>query len=91
MNTLGFNYDNIMALAKKADYKKIMIMRNTWGDGSWCIVNKVALKSGGKYGFAYGHIHYSNGNEYDGSINCAGNFSWKTIKVLDDNMEVEQL
>ncbi len=91
MNTFGFNYDNIMALAKEADYKKIMIMRDTWTDGSWCIVNKVVLKPGGKYGFAYGRIHYRNGNEYTGSINCAGTFSWRTIKVLNENMEVEQL
>ena len=91
MNTASFHYDNIMALAKEADYKKIMIMRNTWADGNWCIVNKVVLKPGGKYGFAYGHIHYRNGNEYTGSIDCAGNFSWRTIKVLEENMEVEQL
>ena len=86
-----YEYDNIMSLAKKAGYKKIMIMRNSWGNGSWAIVNSVTLKPGGKYGFAEGHIHYSNGTTKNGNIECAGNFSWRTIKVLEEDMIVKQL
>jgi len=48
-------YDNIMNLAKEHGLKKIMVMRNTWGFGSWCIVNKVVFKPNG-YGSAYGYI-----------------------------------
>lgn len=81
-------YDNIIALAKQSEYKKIMIMRNSWGNGNWCIVNKIVIKPDGKYGFAYGHIHYANGNTQNGSIPCAGTYAWRTIKVLDEDMEV---
>lgn len=84
-------FDNIMALAKKANYKKIVIMRISWATGSKCIVDKVVLKPDGKYGFAYGHIYYRDGNEIHGEIKCAGNYSWRTIEILDEDMEVEQL
>ena len=47
------DFDNIMGLAKANGLKKIMIMRNSWGNGNWCIVNKVIFKPDGKYGFAY--------------------------------------
>ena len=87
----NYEYDNIMALAKKAGYKKIMVMRNSWGPGSWAIVNSVTLKSDGKYSFASGHIHYANGNTSNGNIHCAGNYSWRTIKVLEEDMIVQQL
>ena len=90
MNTM-YEYDNIMALAKKANYKKIMIMRNSWGQGSWAIVDSVTLKPGGRYGFASGHIHYSNGNTKNGNIECAGNFSWRIVKILDEDMTVTKL
>ena len=86
-----YEYDNIMSLAKKAGYKKIMIMRNSWGNGSWAIVNSVTLKPGGRYGCAEGHIQYSNGATKNGNIECAGNYSWRTIKVLEEDMEVKQL
>ena len=87
----NYEYDNIMALAKKAGYKKIMVIHNSWGQGSWAIVNSVTLKSDGRYGFASGHIHYSNGNTSNGNIQCAGNYSWRTIKVLEEDMVVKQL
>ena len=87
----NYEYDNIMALAKASGYKKIMIMRNSWNNGNWCIVNKVILKPDGKYGYAYGHIHYADGNKFNGSIPCAGTFAWRTIKVLEEDMEVQQL
>ncbi len=83
-------YKNIMELAKESGYKKIRIKRNTWGN-SWGIVEKVSLKRNGRYGFAYGHIHYSNGNIVDGEIKSAGTFAWKTIEILNDDMEVEYL
>lgn len=81
-------YDNIMNLAKEHNFKKIMIMRNSWGNGNWCIVNKVEIKENG-YGSAFGHIHYSNGNKSNGSIPCAGTYAWRVIKVLEEDMEVE--
>ena len=86
-----YEYDNIMSLAKKAGYKKIMIVRNSWGKGSWAIVNSVTLKPGGEYGFATGHVHYSNGNTCNGKIECAGTFAWRTVKVLEEDMIVKQL
>lgn len=84
-------YTNIMTLAKESNYKKIMVVRDSWGKGNWCIVNKVVLKPDGVYGFAYGHIQYANGSKSNGSIQCAGTYAWKTVKVLDQDMEVEQL
>ena len=81
-------YDNIISLAKKSNYKKIVIMRNSWATGNWCIVNKVIIKPDGKYGEAYGHIHYKDGNTKNGSIPCAGTYAWRTIKVLEEDMEV---
>lgn len=83
-------YDNIMNLAKSNGLKKIMIMRNSWGYGNWCIVNKVIFKRNG-YGFAYGHIHYADGNVKNGKIECAGTFAWRVIKVFEDDLEVEYL
>ena len=87
----NYEYDNIMSLAKKAGYKKIMVMRNSWGQENWAIVNSVTLKPDGKYGFASGHIHYANGHTSNGNIQCAGNYSWRTIKVLEEDMVVTQL
>ena len=87
----NYEYDNIMSLAKKAGYKKIMVMRNSWGQVNWAIVNSVTFKPDGKYGFASGHIHYANGNTSNGNIQCAGNYSWRTIKILEEDMVVTQL
>ena len=84
-------YDNIIALAKKSNYKKIMIIRDSWENGNWCIVNKIVIKPDGKYGYAYGHIHYTNGNTKNGNISCAGTYTWRIIKVLEDDMEVVQM
>lgn len=86
-----YEYDNIMSLAKQAGYKKIMVMRDSWNDGNWAIINSVRLKPDGKYGFASGHIHYANGNTCNGSIPCAGCYSWRIIKILDQDMTVTQL
>lgn len=41
-------------------------------------------------------MRYSTDNHYyekfeDGTIKCAGTYAWKTIKVLEDNMEVVYL
>ena len=91
MSVMKEKYDNIMSLAKESNYKKIMIMRNSWSNGNWCIVNKVVLKPDGKYGYAFGHINYANGNKKDGPIPCAGTYAWRTVKVLEEDMEVEQL
>ena len=84
-------YTNIMALAKESNFKKIIIMRSTWGKGNWCRVDKVELNPDGIYGFAYGHIEYRDGNILDGKIKCAGCYQWRTIKVLNDDMEVIHL
>lgn len=88
---MDYEYDNIMALAKKHGLKKIMIMRNSWSFGNWCIVNKVVFKPDGKYGFAYGFTKYANGNKVSGKIACAGTYAWRVIKVLDEDLEVEYL
>ena len=86
-----YEYDNIMSLAKKAGYKKIMVVRNSWGKWNWAIINSVTLKPGGEYGFATGHTHYANGNTYNGNIECAGTYAWRTVKVLEEDMVVKQL
>ena len=85
---MSYGFDNIMNLARESRFKKIMIMRNSWGEGNWCRVDKVVYNPDGKYGKAYGHIHYRDGNEKDGEISCAGNYSWRTIKVLEEEMEI---
>lgn len=83
------DYDTIMNLAKNNNFKKIMVMRDSWGYGSWCIVNKVMLNSDERYGLALGHIHYSDGNVKNGLIDAASTYSWKVIKVFDEMMDVE--
>ena len=85
----GYEYDNIISLAKQYNFRKIMIMRNSWNNGNWCIVNKVIIKPDNKYGYAYGHIHYANGNKENGAIPCAGTYAWRVIKVLEEKMEVD--
>lgn len=51
----------------------------------------MVIKPDGKYGYAYGHIHYANGNKENGLISGAGTYAWRVIKVLEDNMEVEYI
>lgn len=85
-----YEYDNIMSLAKKANFKKIIIMRDSWNYGNWAIVNSVTLNPDGKYGSARGHIHYANGDTKNGDIFCAGCYTWRTVKVLEDDMKVIQ-
>lgn len=89
MNKSKYEYDNIISLAKKNNFKKIMIMRNSWNNGNWCIVNKISINKDGKYGEAYGHIHYASGDKTNGNIPCAGTYAWRVIKVFEENMEVE--
>lgn len=91
MSNQNYEYDNIMSLAQKHNFKKIMIMRNSWNTGNWCIVNKVVFKPDKKYGYAYGHIHYANGNKCNGSIPCAGTYAWRVIKELEEDLEVEYM
>ncbi len=88
---MDYEYENIMNLAKKYNFKKIMIMRDSWNNGNWCIVNKVVFKPDENYGFAYGHIHYKDGNKVNGAITCAGTYAWRVIKVLEEDMEVVYL
>ena len=49
---------------------------------------KVVFQSDGKYGCAYGHIHYKDGNKINGSIPGAGTYSWRVIKVLEEDLEI---
>ncbi len=88
---MEYEYDNIISLAKKSNYKKIMIMRNSWGKENWCIVNKIVIKPDKKYGYAYGHIQYADGNTKNGSIPSAGTYAWRIVRVLDEDMEVVEL
>lgn len=67
------------------------LLKNSWNDGNWCIVNKVIFKPDGKYGFAYGHIHYKDGNTSNRAIPSAGTYARRVIKVLEDDLEVEYL
>ena len=83
----NYEYDNILNLAKKHNFKKIMVMRNSWGYGNWAIVNKLTIKDE-NYAYATGHIHYANGNKENGTIPCAGTYAWRVIKVLDEDMVV---
>ncbi len=88
---MEYEYDNIMSLAKKHNFKKIMIMRNSWSNGNWCIVNKVVYKPDGKYGWAYGHTQYKSGDKENGQISCAGTYAWRVIKVLEEDLEVDYI
>ncbi|MEG0898356.1 MAG: hypothetical protein RSF40_01420 [Oscillospiraceae bacterium] len=86
---MEYEYDNIMNLAKKHGFKKIMIMRDSWNDGNWCIVNKVYFNADGKYGSAFGHIHYASGKRTNGNIACAATYAWRVVKVLEEDLEVQ--
>ena len=84
-------YDTILSLAKKNNFKKIMIMRDSWSVGNWCIVNIINIKPDGKYCYAFGHIKYSNGNTFNGRLPAENTYSWKLIKVLDEDMKVNYM
>lgn len=49
---------------------------------------KVLFQSDGEYGCAYGRIHYKDGNKINGSIPGAGTYSWRGIKVLEEDLEI---
>lgn len=80
-------YTNIIELARRANFKKIMIKRDSWNYGNYCIVNEIKLKhdKNEKYcDFVLGFIKYSNGDKKTGSIEGANTYIWRTIKVFDD-------
>jgi hypothetical protein len=52
---------------------------------------KVVFQSDGKYGCAYGHIHYKDGNKIKGSISGAGTYSWRVVKVLEEDLGILSL
>ena len=81
-------YDTILSLAKKSNFKKIMIMRDSWNAGNWCIVNRIKIRANGKECNAYGYIKYADGNTFNGYLPANNTYSWKLIKVLDEDMEV---
>ena len=86
-------YDNIFKLAKKNNFKIIVVKRRTWGK-SYAVVTGVTLKPYGDgriYGNAYGSIHYSNGNEEHGEIPNAGCYQWKVIEILNGDMTVDYI
>lgn len=81
------DYTNIIELARRADFKKIMIKRNSWSYGSNCIVNQIVLKDNKDEtycAYVLGHIKYSNGTRRTGVIECANTYAWRTIKVFED-------
>lgn len=80
--------DNIFDLWLRHGEKRIMVKRSSkWGKGNWCIVNKCICKppnkDGAIYGVAFGHIHYADGNVFNGAIPNCGCGGWEIIKVLD--------
>lgn len=83
------DYDTIANLCRENNFKKIMVIRNSWEYGNWCIVNKVIFKEDKRYCNACGHINYKNGNKINGLIEGASTYSWKLIKVLDEEMDIE--
>lgn len=86
-----YEYDNIMNLAEKSNYKQIIIMRDSWNYGNWCIVHSVHIKPDG-YGWAYGFIQYADGNKYHGQIPCSGTYAWRIVKILEDKeMNVKRI
>lgn len=83
-------FDSIFNLAKLAGYKKIMVVRDSWSLGNWCIVNWVCINEKDPYGIAYGHINYANGNKHHGKIDDACATSWKLVRILDEEMTVKK-
>lgn len=82
------DYDTILSLARKNNFKKIMIIRDSWNGENWCIVNAIKIKPDGKYCRPYGYIKYANGDTFNGYLPAANTYSWKLIKVLDEDMKV---
>jgi len=81
-------YDTILLLAKKSNFKKIMIMRDSWNAGNWCIVNAIRIIPNAKYCNPYGYIKYANGNTFNGYLPADNTYSWKLIKILDEDRKV---
>lgn len=81
-------YDTILSLARKSNFKKIMIMRDSWNAGNWCIVNTIKIRHDGKHCNPYGYIKYANGNTFRGYLPADNTYSWKLIKVLEEDMKV---
>ena len=81
-------YDTILALARKSNFKKIMIIRDSSNPANRCIVNSIEIKPDGEHCKPYGYIKYSNGNTFKGYLPADNTYSWKLIKVLDENMKV---
>lgn len=79
-------YQNIVELAKENNYKEIMVQRDSWGKGGYGIVNELVLKSeDDKYGrYCLMYVHYANGNTKYNERMPSGTYSWKLLKVLDD-------
>jgi hypothetical protein len=80
-------YDSIIALARSVNFKKIMIMRNTWSKGNWGIVNKIYIKDNIDEIYCKnveGFIQYANGNKHKGSFPCFNTYAWRIVKVLDE-------
>ena len=84
-------YDTILSLARKSNYKKIMIIRDSWNTGNWCIVNSIKIKPDGEHCIPYGYIKYSNGNTFNGYLPVSNTYSWKLIKVLAEDINVVEL
>ena len=75
-------YDTILSLARKNNFKKIMIMRYS------CIVNSIEIKPNGEHCKTYGYIKYANGNTFNGHFPADNTYSQKLIKVLDEDIKV---
>jgi hypothetical protein len=87
-----YEYSNLIALARSVGFKKIMVMRNSWSNGNWGVVNKIYIKDDTNETYCKnvtGHIHYKNGNTSNGSFSCFNTYAWRIIKVFDDqNIEI---
>ena len=56
-------YDTILSLARKSNFKKIMIIRDSWNTGNWYIVNSIEIKPDGEHCKPYGYIKYANNKQ----------------------------
>ena len=81
-------YDTILSLVRESNFKKIMIIRDSWNAGNWCIVNSIEIKTDGEHCKPYGYIKYTNGNTFNGYLPASNTYSWKLIKVLDEDIKV---
>ena len=82
--------DNLFNLAKEAGYKKIMVKRESWPFGNWCIVNLMFRNVYDDFGSVYGHTKLSNGDNYHGLILDSDKDIWKLISVLKEDMIVHE-